>query len=240
MRLKSLLFALLLLCFAPCQISAQSVSPAKGGYARIGVLVAMEKEMKMLKDCFTDDRVVIRQCGMGKVNAAVGCAELIRDCQPDVVISLGCAGGQGADVHLGDAVVSTALVYHDVYCGSDVAYGQIPGMPLYFKSDSTLLQKALELGPKVVPGLIVTGDWFVDTKAKMREIIGHFSAARAVDMESAAIAQVCYIHQVPFISFRIVSDKPLEDEHASQYVNFWDTVSDTTFSLARRFIESLL
>ena len=62
MRLKSLLFALLLLCFAPCQVSAQSESPAKGGYARIGVLVAMEKEMKMLKDCFTDDRVVIRQC----------------------------------------------------------------------------------------------------------------------------------------------------------------------------------
>ncbi len=89
------------------------------------------------------------------------------------------------------------------------------------------------------PGLIVTGDWFVDTKEKMREIVGHFPEAKAVDMESCAIAQVCHIYKVPFISFRVISDIPLRDTDASQYHNFWDTVAEKSFQTTKTFIESL-
>ena len=73
----------------------------------------------------------------------------------------------------------------------------------------------------------------------MREIIGHFPEARAVDMESAAIAHACYINKVPFISFRVISDVPLRDTNASQYHNFWDTVADNSFLVTRTFVESL-
>ena len=200
----------------------------------------MEKEMRLLEGCFSDGNVVVKQCGMGKVNAAVGCAEMIREHKPDIIISMGCAGGNGEGIHIGDVVVSKETAYHDVYCGDNSVYGQMQGMPSRFMADSTLLMKALKLDTKIKPGLIVTGDWFVDSKEKMREIIGHFPDAKAVDMESAAIAQTCHMMQVPFVSFRVISDKPLEDEHASQYFNFWDTASEETFRIAKQYIESLI
>ena len=80
---------------------------------------------------------------------------------------------------------------------------------------------------------------FVDTKEKMREIIGQFPEASAVDMESCAIAQTCYINNVKFISFRVVSDIPLRDTDASQYHNFWDTVAENSFQVTKTFVESL-
>lgn len=207
---------------------------------KIGILVAMEKEMRMLENHFSDSNIIIRQCGMGKVNAAVGCAEMIRSNNPDVVISIGCAGGSGEGIHIGDVIVSKEVAYHDVYCGDKLAYGQMQGMPSRFVADSVLLKRALQLDAKVVPGLIVTGDWFVDSKEKMREIVSHFPESKAVDMESAAIAQVCYLYHIPFISFRIVSDMPLEDEHASQYFSFWETASEETFHIAKQYVESLM
>ena len=97
-----------------------------------------------------------------------------------------------------------------------------------------------QLTQKIIPGLIVTGDWFVDSKEKMREIVGHFPEAKAVDMESCAIAQTCYINKVPFISFRIISDIPLRDTNASQYHNFWENMAERSFQVTKRFVESLL
>ena len=94
--------------------------------------------------------------------------------------------------------------------------------------------------PKLHPGLIVTGDWFVDSKDKMREIVGHFPEAKAVDMESAAIAQTCYLRHVPFISFRVISDIPLRDTDASQYHDFWKTIADNSFQITKTFVEQLL
>ena len=73
----------------------------------------------------------------------------------------------------------------------------------------------------------------------MRSIISLFPEAKAVDMESAAIAQTCYKYGVPFISFRIISDIPLRDTNASQYHNFWDTIADNSFQVTKAFVESL-
>ncbi|MBQ8991200.1 MAG: 5'-methylthioadenosine/S-adenosylhomocysteine nucleosidase [Prevotella sp.] len=215
---------------------------------KIGMIVAMDKELKQLRPLFPEDKVILQKSGIGKVNAAIQAVEMIRQYKPDVIISSGCAGGNGDDVNIQDVVVSSELAYHDVYCGtaidSTTVYGQVQGLPARFQADPYLLRKAQELSIvncqlSIHPGLIVTGDWFVDSKEKMREIIGHFPEAKAVDMESAAIAHTCYIYKVPFISFRVISDIPLRDTDASQYHNFWDTIAENSFQVTKTFIESL-
>lgn len=212
---------------------------------KIGIIVAMDKELKQLQALFDSSEVRVEKCGIGKVNAALGAQRMINEFHPDVIISSGCAGGNGDDVNIQDVVVSSELCYHDVYCGTAIdnstVYGQVQGLPARYNAAPELLAKAeaLNCGVTVHPGLIVTGDWFVDSKDKMREIIGHFPEAKAVDMESCAIAQTCYINNVPFISFRVVSDIPLRDTDASQYHNFWDTVAEKSFQVTKTFVESL-
>ena len=215
----------------------------------------MDKELQQLQQVFAGSPVFVRKCGIGKVNAALGAQQLISEVHPDVIISSGCAGGNGDEVNIQDVVVSTELCYHDVYCGAAIddctVYGQVQGLPARFKADPFLLGKARELSShlslptsqssplKIHPGLIVTGDWFVDSKEKMRQIVNLFPEARAVDMESCAIAQTCYLNQVPFISFRVISDIPLRDTDASQYHDFWATIAQNSFQVTRTFIESL-
>jgi len=214
----------------------------------------MDRELEQLRPLFPEDKVILQKSGIATVNAAIQAVEMIRQYKPDCIISSGCAGGNGDDVNIQDVVVSTELVYHDVYCGTAIGhsiYGQVQGLPPRFPADPYLLQKAQQLSIvnsqlsivncqfSIHPGLIVTGDWFVDTKEKMREIVGHFPEAKAVDMESCAIAQVCYIYKVPFISFRVISDIPLRDTDASQYHDFWNTIAQNSFHVTRTFIESL-
>jgi adenosylhomocysteine nucleosidase len=180
------------------------------------------------------------------VNAALGAQKMINEFHPDVIVSSGCAGGNGDDIEIQDVIVSAQLAYHDVYCGTAIdnttVYGQVQGMPVRFEPAPWLLEKAtsLDCNVKIHSGLIVTGDWFVDSKAKMREIISHFPEAKAVDMESCAIAQTCYINKVPFISFRVISDVPLKDTDASQYHDFWNTVAAHSFAVTKSFVESIM
>ena len=217
----------------------------------------MDKELKQLQEVFKNSDVLVQKCGIGKVNAALGTQRMINEFHPDCIISSGCAGGNGDDINVQDIIVSSELCYHDVYCGRAIddttVYGQVQGLPARYQADPYLLSKvenlektnhtsqlsALNSQLKIHQGLIVTGDWFVDSKEKMREIIGHFPEAKAVDMESCAIAQTCYISKVPFISFRVISDIPLRDTDASQYHNFWDTVAENSFNVTKTFVESL-
>ncbi len=213
---------------------------------KIGIIVAMDKELRQLQQLFSDGNVRVEKCGIGKVNAALGAQRMINEFHPDCIISSGCAGGNGDDIKVQDVVISAELCYHDVYCGRAIddttIYGQVQGLPARFQADPYLLNKAINLQTTDIalhPGLIVTGDWFVDSKDKMREIVGHFPEAKAVDMESCAIAQTCYINKVPFISFRVISDVPLRDTDASQYHNFWDTIAEHSFQVTKTFVESL-
>lgn len=206
----------------------------------------MDKELHQLQQLFNSDDVLVQKCGIGKVNAALGAQRMINEFHPDCIISSGCAGGNGDDINIQDVVVSAELCYHDVYCGTAIdnttIYGQVQGLPARYPADPYLLRKSSELkveGLEIHSGLIVTGDWFVDSREKMREIIEHFPDAKAVDMESCAIAQTCYINKVPFISFRVISDIPLRDTDASQYHNFWDTIAEHSFQVTRTFVESL-
>ena len=232
---------------------------------KIVILVAMDKEFGQLQGLLdgakTEERshyvfvkgtmgrheVVLMKCGIGKVNAAVGATVAIEAYHPDLVVSSGCAGGADTTLHVTDCVVASACTYHDVYCGSEVAYGQVMGMPETYVTPQGLVQKALALNnepaasqlPHVRSGLTVTGDWFVDSREKMQNIIDKFPDATAVDMESCAIAQACHIMNVPFVSFRMISDVPLTDHQAGQYFDFWDNIAQYSFEVTRHFIESL-
>ena len=229
---------------------------------KIGIIVAMDKELHQLQQLFSNSDVLVQKCGIGKVNAALGAQRMINEFHPDCIISSGCAGGNGDDINIQDVVVATETCYHDVYCGKAIddttIYGQVQGLPARFPSDPYLLEKAAAVASRatLIPsgvrnsslftlhsslhqGLIVTGDWFVDSKEKAREIIGHFPEACAIDMESAAIAHTCYVNKVPFISFRVVSDIPLRDTDASQYHDFWDTIAQHSFQVTKTFVESL-
>lgn len=210
---------------------------------KIGIIVAMDKEFAQLQKVFgNDSNIVLQKCGIGKVNAAIGATMMIEKHHPDVIISSGCAGGADPSLNVGDVVVAMETTYHDAYCGDNCAYGQIMGMPKRYELADKLLAIVQQFGSDchaITMGLTVSGDWFVDSREKMREIMQHFPEAKAVDMESCSIAQVCYTFGVPFVSFRIISDVPLKDHKAEMYFDFWDRLADGSFDVTHRFVERL-
>lgn len=234
---------------------------------KIGVIVAMEKEFTQLKTLLDDSRterkgkkdfvigeignneLFMQQCGIGKVNSAIGAVEMINNYHPDLIVSTGVAGGACSDMNPLDVVIGNKYIYHDVYCGDEVNYGQFVGLPPYFSTNKELVKKAIESvehsdlyhqsNSKVYSGTIVSGDWFVNTKEKMRGILDNFPDAKAVDMESCSIAQTCYIYRVAFISFRIISDVPLNDHKASQYFDFWNRLAEGSFNATKSFLTNI-
>ena len=217
---------------------------------KIGVIVAMDKEFKQLKALgdINGKEIIVEKCGIGKVNSALGALEMIKQHKPDLIISSGCAGGADTSLNVGDVVVASSCVYHDAYCGENCEFGQILGMPARFDAPKEFVDKALSLNTvfaqqgselKVKSGLTVSGEWFVDSQDKMRSIMEHFPEATAVDMESCSIAQTCYKYNVPFVSFRIISDVPLKDNKAQMYFDFWDRMADGSFEVTKDFIEAL-
>lgn len=226
---------------------------------KIGIIAAMGSERRQLSDLLEGTRkeqngryeytvgrlggntLYIMECGIGKVNAAVGTSELISRVSPDAIISTGVAGGIDKSVGIMDVVASTGIVYHDVWCGEGNAYGQVQGLPPVFKGNDALCRAAssLRAGTTVHLGLICSGDKFITAPAELEAIKGNFPEGLAVDMESGAIAQVCHLCGIPFISFRIISDTPGADAHWQQYENFWETMAGRSFGVVRTFLESL-
>ena len=98
---------------------------------------------------------------------------------------------------------------------------------------------SLDTDTAIHGGLICTGDKFITDRKELNEIKGNFPDGLAVDMESASIAQVCYIYKVPFISFRIISDTPGAENHWEQYTNFWGEMADRSFGVTKAFLDSL-
>ncbi len=226
---------------------------------KIGILTAMTVEFEQVAAMLSDSKeetvgprtylvgqlgvhtVILQQCGIGKVNAASGVTALIMHYAPDCIISTGVAGGIDPVLRVMDVVVSRAVCHHDVWCGEGCEPGQVMGLPTLFPSDDALLQKALEVQTdvRIVPGLICTGEQFITSRASLDSIKATFPDGLAVDMESAAIAQVCHLYGVPFISFRIISDTPGAEAHFEQYNNFWETMADKSFLVTRTFLNSL-
>lgn len=203
----------------------------------------MEKEHRMLSclSSIAGHEIIPAVSGIGKVNAALGAAELIERFHPDCIINTGVAGGLGADVHMGDVVVGAQCVYHDVWCGEGNEPGQVQGLPARYDADPELLAAASELpsGLKVHRGLICTGDRFIEKLEEDMAILHMFPEALACDMESAAIAQACHLKGVPFMSVRIVSDCVADGGHELSYKDFWANVSEVSFGIVRELIEKI-
>lgn len=227
---------------------------------RIGIITAMKVEHDQIvgllderREChgevfnFSEGKlgtgdIVVMQCGIGKVNAAVGATEMIRRFAPQCIISTGVAGGIDQRLKLMDVVASSQVVYHDVWCGEGNEYGQVQGLPPRFEGDKRLLEEAVTIKKAettIHPGLICSGDKFITDRKELDEIKKHFPEGMAVDMESGAIAQVCHLHKVPFISFRIISDTPGVDNHWEQYTDFWGTMADRSFDVTREYLKKL-
>jgi adenosylhomocysteine nucleosidase len=163
--------------------------------------------------------VVLLRCGIGKVNAAVGCALLIDHYRPGLVVNTGSAGGIDPKLRFGDAIISTGLCYHDVdVTGFNYAPGQVPGQPAVFPVDEALVQAAetavqelkaagiLPASFNHVRGIIASGDIFMHNPEKIDLVRRTFPDVRAVEMEGAAIAHTCGLFSVPALIIRSLSD----------------------------------
>ncbi len=224
---------------------------------KTGIIVAMEKELRLLLHLITDRQktsvgnldfytgfigkreVVAMQCGIGKVNAAISTNALIENYRPAVVINTGVAGGTGYGAGILDVVVGDRVAYHDVWCGPGTEWGQAAGCPLYFEAPSYLTSLPALNENNVRHGLICSGDIFVSSPEVLHSIRSHFPNVMAVDMESASVAQTCYMHKVPFIALRVISDTPGAADNISQYENFWSDAPKRTFGILEKLIAQL-
>jgi len=225
---------------------------------KIGIIVAMGKEMKLLRPMiqlpslvtindipFTtgkigEHNVVVMQCGIGKVNAAIGTLTMIDTFHPEIIINTGVAGGAGGDAKILDVVVAERIAYHDVWCGPGTEWGEAARCPRYFLTDTNLNDlPCLYDDPKIKHGLLCTGDIFISRSDEVARIRQLYPDVLAVDMESGAIAQVCYIKNVPFFCLRVVSDTPGGEDNIAQYENFWDDAPAHTLSLIQKVISSI-
>ncbi len=225
---------------------------------KIGVIVAMEKELQLLLPLlekydsqtihgFTfhsgtlgNASITAMKCGIGKVNAALGTATLIDVFAPELIINTGVAGGTGGNAGILDIVVGSRIAYHDVWCGPGTEWGDAAGCPRFFHtSDRVSSLACLHEGDTIKHGLVCSGDIFVSDPAVVEHIRNLYPDVDAVDMESAAIAHVCHLRDVPFACIRVISDTPGADDNIAQYENFWEEAPQHTFDTLRTVIEEL-
>lgn len=198
---------------------------------KLGIIGAMAVEIATLKEnmeSFTTVKragmefyegtleelpVVVVQCGVGKVNAAL-CVQVLCDCFAVThVVNTGVAGSLCAELDIGDLVVSQDAIYHDFDCHSlNYEIGQVPGLPVrVFPGDETLLAYAFaaaettDIGHTRI-GRIASGDQFVCESAAKETIIAN-TQALCTEMEGAAIAHAAWRNQIPFVIIRAISDK---------------------------------
>lgn len=212
--------------------------------SKTGIIGAMESEVKTLKaqmeikntivtasmefceGTLHGRDVVVVQSGIGKVNAGI-CAQLLADrFQADHVINTGVAGSLDAEINIGDIVVSTDCVYHDMDA-TIFGYkpGEVPQMGrLDFPADSALTALAADTCRQVNPeigvftGRIASGDQFISSRERKDEIVKEFHAL-CVEMEGAAIAHTCFLNHIPFVIIRAISDKA-DDSATEDYPAF--------------------
>ena len=210
---------------------------------KLGIIGAMSVEVETLKSemknltvtkkagmefydgTLEDLPVVVVQCGVGKVNAAM-CAQVLCDCF-DVthLVNTGIAGSLCAELDIGDLVISDDAMYHD-FDAQNFGYemGEVPGMGvLTFAADPAMIAYAQAAAEAVNPGhsrigRVASGDLFVAERAAKERIIAN-TQALCTEMEGAAIAHVAFRNKVPFVILRAISDKA-DDSAEMDYPTF--------------------
>ena len=190
--------------------------------------------------------VALLLCGIGKVNAAVGTTLLIDKFAPEYVINTGVAGGFPPDqLNIGDIVISTDVRHHDADATVfNYEYGQIPRMPAAYHADGRLRELACRSLPesasvKVLEGQIMSGDSFIHHQKQITEIQEKFPSIMAVEMEGAAIAQSCYLFNIPFVIIRSISDLVQADESHHMYKNSVTAAAENSVALVINVLTQL-
>ena len=200
--------------------------------ATIGIIGAMQEEVAYLISKIEDPKtethvgreyvagtlsgvpVVVCRCGVGLVAAATCAATMVETYGATAVINTGVAGSLDNAINIGDIVISTSSVLHDMdACALGYAPGQNPDFDVVsFEADETLKNAALaavetlEDGVSAHLGIVASGQMFVSSPELKDRIVGLFGAS-CCEMEGAAIAQVCYMAGVPYLVIRAISDK---------------------------------
>lgn len=231
--------------------------------SKIGIIGAMEEEVDALRGKLSDvqkldrasmefytgilgnKKVVIVRSGIGKVNAGI-CTQILADLfQVDAVINTGIAGSLKAEINIGDIVVSTDAIQHDMDAtGFGYEPGMIPRMPVScFEADKELV-KAVEAACReaipevgVFTGRIVSGDQFISDRAVKDRISSQFGGM-CTEMEGAAIAQAAYLNSIPFVIIRAISDKA-DDSATVDYPTFERQAIAHSVALVENFVERL-
>lgn len=216
---------------------------------KITIIAAMEQELTAIvnqiehreyhqklgfpvyEGTFNQHHITVCQSGIGKVHAGIRTALMLHDYNPEWIINVGSAGSTHPEVQIHDLILGSHFSYFDVdvtHFGYD--YGQLPeGMPLHYHSDyhfnEQLHKSAQQHRIPLQQGLIVSGDQFVANLQQTEHIHSRFTAPYAIDMESCAIAQTCYMHNTPFSVLRAVSDHANQDSPVKFY-EFLDKISD--------------
>lgn len=198
---------------------------------KLGIIGAMEEEVETLLGVMEEKTareragstfyegqleglpVVVVQCGVGKVNAAL-CAQILCDCYGVThLVNTGIAGSLCGELDIGDLLVSRDAMYHDFDCVHfGYEYGKVPGMDtVAFPADETMVELAYAAAEAVNPGhtkigRVASGDQFVAEKAVKEKIIA-LTGGLCTEMEGTAIAQTAYRNHLPFVILRAISDK---------------------------------
>lgn len=195
----------------------------------IGVIGAMDEEITFLLNHISDQKeftianslfiqgtlegsdVVLLKSGIGKVNAAMGTTIMHERFSPAYIINTGSAGGFAQELDVGDIVISTHVLHHDVDATAfDYEYGQVPKMPAMYEADSDLIDRTATSLKKMninsLTGVIATGDSFIQDPSRVLDIREKFPTMIAAEMEAAAVAQVCFQYETPFVVIRALSD----------------------------------
>ena len=202
----------------------------------IGIIVAMDEEreeiinlmkdtevkqvynLRFIKGTIEGKQCILIKCGVGKVNAARATQVMLDHFKIDYVINIGVGGSLNSLLDIGDVVIAKKVVQHDFdITAFGHSKGYITGVGAFIESDAELLEEfseVLENMPektyKAKVGIIATGDIFC-TESWMKDKIRAKFDADVVDMECAAIGQVCYLNEKPFIAIRSISDTPNGD-----------------------------
>lgn len=228
---------------------------------KIGIIGAMEEEVLALKEklkvsdvrgiaslefyvgVLQGKEVVLVRGGIGKVNSAL-CTQLLIDCfHVDSVINTGVAGALNDSLSIGDIVISSDSLEHDVDAsGFGYEPGVIPRMPdSIFKADKRLIHIAekasevLSVKTNVFTGRIVSGDQFISDPEKKRQLVADYKGF-CVEMEGAAIAHACYLNKVPFVIIRSISDKA-DDAAEVNFAEFTQLAALNSCKMIEKMLE---
>lgn len=232
---------------------------------KIGIIGAMESEVTALKKSMQvntvtkkagmdfydgilqEKPVVVARCGYGKVNAGM-CVQILADLfNVTHIINLGVAGSLNPKLNIGDILISERALQHDMD-SSPLGFvpGQIPNIDvLAFPADRAMIDTAVAACKKVNPdinvftGLVVTGDQFISSREVKDRLVTMFHGDCA-EMEGAAVAQVSYLNNLPFVIIRAISDKADDFAGEIDFPTFEKQAAEHGARLALEFVRTFL